>query len=85
MCAVSAIMDQARTGFYPQMFTFPPEVTRQEFNDLLAKVETLEKLLKAAKEYDIATNQPDCEDPSKTKVLKDIYAKLDEIAKRLHD
>lgn len=52
-------------------FTFPqPEITREEFDALKRDIEELKLLLKAAKRYDEATGQPDCEMESKVVLIK---------------
>lgn len=45
-------------------------VSRAEFDALKKEVEELKKLLKAAKEFDTATGQPDCEIEEKTEFLR---------------
>lgn len=50
--------------------TFPPLVTREEFESLKTMVEELKNVLIAAKIYDEKTGQPDCEMEEKTKLFK---------------
>jgi len=68
-----------------------PEVTREEFEALKKDFEELKELLRAAKKYDTATNQPDCEMEDKVEALRkvakflgvtvdDIFPKKDEYA-----
>lgn len=45
-------------------------VTRAEFEALRAEMQELKKLLEAAKAYDKATGQPDCEMDSKVALIK---------------
>ena len=57
----------------PQPNTPPPSidsVSRAEFDALRREMEELRKLLVAAKEYDKATGQPDCEIEDKVALLK---------------
>lgn len=44
--------------------------TREEFDALKAELESLKKLLVAAKQYDTETGQPDCEDADKIALFK---------------
>lgn len=50
-------------------------VTRKEFNALKQELESLKKLLIAAKQYDKESGQPDCEQADKAALLRQI-AKL---------
>lgn len=79
MCMVSNVGDQWNETFpnkwpylNPPPVTFPLDVSREEFNALKREVEELKKLLKAAKEYDEKTNQPDCEMEEKIKLIKQV-------------
>lgn len=83
MCAVSNIGDfYGRTvpERYPwvqpnlpnTVITLPPEITKAEFDALKREVEELKKLLTAAKAFDAATGQPDCEQDEKVALLKRI-------------
>ena len=54
-------------GLYP-----PPQVTREEFEALRKDVLELKELLKAAKKFDDATNQHDCEKEEKVELIKKI-------------
>ena len=56
-------------------FIIQPEVSRAEFEALRKEMEELKKLLIAAKNFDKATGQPDCEMDEKVKLIKAI-AKL---------
>ena len=47
-----------------------PEISRAEFDALKAELESLKKLLKAAKIYDEETGQKDCEDPEKVAMFR---------------
>ena len=54
-----------------QPLPFPPhQVTRREFEALREEVSELGKLLRAAKAYDDATGQPDCETEEKLAALR---------------
>lgn len=48
--------------------------TRAEFDALKAEIQELRELLKAAKRYDEATGQPDCEQEDKIALLKKLAA-----------
>lgn len=50
----------------------PPPITRFEFEQLRNDVNELKELLKAAKKFDDATGQPDCEMEEKVAVIKAI-------------
>lgn len=50
--------------------TTDPEVSKEEFDALKREVEALRKLLKAAKEYDEETGQPDCEQDEKIALIR---------------
>ena len=53
----------------------PDVVSKKDFEALKKEVEELKILLRAAKKFDEATGQPDCEMEAKVKLIKDI-AKL---------
>lgn len=48
----------------------PSNVTREEFDALKAELESLKKLLAAAKQYDKETGQTDCEENEKIALFK---------------
>lgn len=87
MCVVSNIGDQWRDSFpnrwpnfvpnvTPNQTTWPKmDVTRDEFEALKREMEELKKLLLAAKRFDEATGQPNCEMDDKVKLITEI-AKL---------
>lgn len=81
MCTVSMIGDGWEQQFpnrWPQVIpNLPsiPEVSRTEFDALKKEMQELKKLLMAAKKFDEATGQPDCEIDDKVKLIKEI-AKL---------
>ncbi len=57
----------------PQPIPVPvPGVSREEFDRLKREVEELVKLLAAAKEFDAATGQPDCEVDEKVAMIRKI-------------
>ncbi len=80
MCTVSFIGDQWAKSVperYPSIpfdsqptYTYFPSPTREEFDALKKEVEALKELLKAAKIYDEATGQPDCEVDEKVELVK---------------
>lgn len=47
-------------------------VTRTEFETLKKEMQELKELLKAAKRFDEATGQPNCEEGEKVRLIKDI-------------
>jgi len=61
--------------FYPPPVTIMPGVSQADFDALRREVQELKKLLEAAKKFDDATGQRDCEMEEKVKLLKAI-AKL---------
>ena len=79
MCTVSYIGDQW-TGtapkrypdFFPVPVTVPAGVSEERFNQLREEVLELKELLKAAKKFDEATEQPDCETEDKVALLRKI-------------
>lgn len=52
--------------------TFPPPITRQEFDALKREMEDLKKHLIAAKKYDEQSGQKDCEMADKVVLIKRI-------------
>jgi hypothetical protein len=55
----------------------PPDVSRAEFDALKNEVSELVKLLKAAKIYDEATGQADCEKDEKVALIKQLAETLE--------
>ncbi len=49
-------------------------VPRSEFDALKTELEALKEFLKAAKAYDERTGQPDCEDPDKVRLFRQLAA-----------
>lgn len=91
MCTVSAVGDNyrrywhdAHPGWNPMKPIIPgngvlPDVqyvTAAEFNALRAELEELKTLLKAAKKFDEATGQPDCEHDDKVAMIKALAKSL---------
>lgn len=87
MCIVSNIGDGWRDTFperYPWMQPYVqplpltpipvsiPGVSKEEFDRLKREVEELRKLLSAAKAFDAATGQPNCEVDEKVALIKRI-------------
>lgn len=81
MCIVSAVGDYWRDGlpqkpYYPSIEDYlkqplmPPQISRAEFDALKKDVEELKKLLVAAKKYDEAVGEPDCELEDKVALIK---------------
>jgi hypothetical protein len=82
MCTLSMIMDDWNKQHPPVLPTtttwFPiSEVSKEDFEALKAEVESLKKLLKAAKIYDEETGQPNCETESKIAAFKELANYLD--------
>src|SRR5262245_24392456 len=85
MCMVSNIGDGWADKFQekwpqfnpppPSPFIVQPGVSQADFDALRKEVQELKELLKAAKKFDAATGQPDCEMAEKVKLIKAI-AKL---------
>lgn len=86
MCIVSMMGDQYQKTFpyevptpFPNPKTYPVDwneilgyPSKKDFDDLKEEVQELRKLLKAAKEYDAATGQPDCEMDEKVGFIKSL-------------
>ena len=88
MCTVSMIGDHYRDiwkerPWYPGVpavpmpggtptITIPPEVSRDEFDDLKRQVLEMKELLKRAKAYDEKNGEPDCEIDDKMDLLRRI-------------
>jgi hypothetical protein len=75
MCIVSMMADHWRTNlpqqpYYSNVISAPAEITRYEFDALRRDVLELKELLKAAKKYDEATGQPDCETDEKVELIR---------------
>ena len=60
------------TPYSPPIPVAIPGVSQAEFDRLKREVQELRKLLKAAKEFDAATGQPDCEVDEKVALIKRI-------------
>lgn len=102
MCVVSNIGDgfadrwrdrfppNQTTPYYPPSQGYstwtPPQVTKQEFDELKKEVEALKELLVAAKKYDEVSGQPDCHIDEKVELLRKvgewIGVNFDEIFKK---
>lgn len=78
MCMVSNVGDGWADKFPDKYPNFPPPyiqpagVSPSEFYSLRREVQELKKLLEAAKKFDAATGQPDCEMDEKVKLIKAI-------------
>ena len=92
MCVYSMVADDWSKRIYPQYpwvqpfinpsappFRYPPfpAPSQDDFDALRREVESLKKLLKAAKIYDEETGQPDCETDEKIDTLKRVAKLLD--------
>lgn len=80
MCTVSMISDHYMDKWNnptPQQWviTNPPEVSREEFDELKRDVLEMKELLKRAKKYDEENGEPDCEIEEKMELLRRV-AKL---------
>lgn len=93
MCIVSNIGDgwgQIFPKRYPDVPANPifpiPEISRQEFEALRNEVNQLKLLLKAAKKFDEATGQPDCEMEEKieliSKIARAVGVNIEEVFER---
>ena len=54
----------------PPQPVYEPAISREEFEALRREIEELKKLLRAAKDFDEATGQPDCEMDEKVELIK---------------
>lgn len=84
MCVTSAVGDYWRDGllqkpygsaiqpYINQLSTVFPVITRAEFDALKHDVEELKKLLIAAKAYDEAAGEPDCERDEKIALIRKV-------------
>lgn len=82
MCIVSNIMDGWKDSFDKKWPSFPVnpsvidyatiEKLKQDMQDIKKELIELKKLLMAAKAFDAATGQPDCEAERKVAFLKKI-------------
>jgi hypothetical protein len=78
MCIVSMIGDGWQDQFpgrWPNItpgITQPKDVTRAEFEALKREIQELKVLLNAAKKFDEATGQPNCEIDDKVRLIKEI-------------
>ncbi len=81
MCTISIVMDdwtRRHQELQPPMVTFWPPAgpSREEFDALKAEVESMKKLLIAAKLYDKETGQPDCESEDKIALFRKLAQML---------
>lgn len=73
MCVVSNIGDNWREKTWPNIQPpFWPNTTQDEIIQLRKEIEELKKLLEAAKNYDEATGQKDCEMRDKVALIKEV-------------
>jgi hypothetical protein len=74
MCVASNVSDYWRDTALQKPYYLPVltggDVSRAEFDALKKDIEELKKLLLAAKRYDEATGQPDCEADEKVALIK---------------
>ncbi len=91
MCVVSAVGDYWRRDFpkrhpgweydqpiFPGPIVIPqePQVSKKEFDALKKEMKELKKLLLAAKHFDEANGEPDCEMDDKVALIKAIAKKV---------
>jgi len=72
-------IEPIQPNVYPnreQVIEFVQGVSRAEFEALKKEVEELRELLKAAKKFDDATGQPDCENDEKLAALRAVAEAL---------
>lgn len=77
MCTVSMVGDGWRDQFpkrWPAVvpYSTQPAISRQEFDALKQEMEQLKLLIAAAKKFDEATGQPNCEMQEKVAMIKAI-------------
>jgi hypothetical protein len=80
MCTVSAVGDYwtrelPQRDYYPSIRPIiidqtQPVISREEFDALKRDMEELKKLLRAAKEFDKKTGQPNCEMEEKIELMR---------------
>lgn len=77
MCMVSNIGDKWKQGWpdnplnpWPNGLLPNSAISRSEFDALKQEIEELKKLLRAAKLYDDATGQPECQMDEKVDLIK---------------
>ena len=77
MCTVSFVGDNWQKGFEKRPYYQPEQtnfnlsnISREEFDELKKEVTALKELLIAAKNFDEATGQPDCEVDEKVALIK---------------
>ena len=86
MCTTSTIYDYGRTNppwlapNYPNAVPYVPTLPDLDAHDAIKR---FLKLLDAAKNYDEATGQKDCETPEKASFMAEILARLAAIEKKL--
>lgn len=83
MCTISLVAQdflnrnplvwQEVTTTWPAQLALVPQA---EFDKLKKEVEELKELMKAAKRFDAATGQPDCEDENKMVILRGVAKAL---------
>ena len=81
MCVVSMIGDHYRDKWtqpqYPASWSYPPQVTQQQFEELKKEVLEMKELLKRALKYDEDNNQPNCEIEQKMDFLRQVAKSVD--------
>ena len=92
MCSVSAVLDYGIQN-PPWKYTFIPTTPYPTIPDAVPvqmpdreAAEAIKKFIKmveAAKEFDVVSRQPDCEDPIKAKFMTEVLDRLAAIEKRL--
>ncbi len=76
MCSTSMVGDYYKQNTFPQSFpqwggSVPTKfVSQEEFDELKKSIEEIKILLLAAKKYDEAMNEPDCEMDEKVAMIK---------------
>lgn len=86
MCSVSAVLDYGISNPPWQYQTVPAmrEVSLPlPDREAAEAIKRFMKLVDAAKEFDVATKQPDCEDPEKVKFMTKVLDRLAAIERRL--
>jgi hypothetical protein len=54
----------------PKPYALPPEVSKEEFDQVKRELEALKEALKAAKKYDEISGAPDCEMDTKIAAIR---------------
>lgn len=88
MCSTSAIMDYGSSSPDFQRHLqqpFNPFHAPKTDNEAVDAIKRFIKLVDAARDFDRAAGEPDCEDPKKFEFMQQVLDRLTAIEKRLGD